>query len=174
MIQTLRTHGRSQVHFQKTKRWKRTLCRSNCNWQHVHKLQNFTNVRKNVAIRSKCKSARNNVFHFRTDTWYLISQNSQRIKQPWGIQIVTKMCFHGLQVFCDHAHSVCRRNQQFLSFCVKIKNFLSEFLLYFTIDAVGNVDVYQKIRIFQGTECTWPWARLPFFRSTRSRNTGIR
>ena len=90
-----------------------------------------------------------------------ITQNSQRIKPPWGIQIVNK-CFFTASKFSVITHTLLAAEiSKFPQ--LKIKNFLVEPLLYFTIDAVGNVEVYHKIRILQGTECTWPWARLQFF-----------
>ena len=57
-----------------------------------------------------------------------------------------------------HAYS---RNQQFLAFCIKVNIFLFESILYFTIDAVVNVEAYHRmIIIFRVAECSWPWARL--------------
>jgi len=131
--------------FSNDEEMKRTLCRSSCNWQHVHKLQKFPRIRKNVAIRSKCKSARNYVFHFHNDIWYCFTQNSQLIRQPWSIHIITKILCHGFQVLCDHARSACSRCQQFLVFCINIKNFLVECLLTKAVNkiALGYSDAFR-------------------------------
>ena len=136
-------------------------------------LQKFPNLLRNVAIRNICKSARNCVLQYHTDTWCCITQNSQLIKQPWGIQIVTKRLFHGFQVFCDHA---CLQPKSAIPrILLEDKNFPGwiSFAFHHWCYRQRRSTVYHTTVIFRGTECTWPWARLQFLRrSTPSRNTG--
>jgi len=166
----LRTHGRSEVTFSNDEEMKKNALQKQCNWQHVQKLQKFPSSLRNVTIRSKCKSAGNCVLHFHTNTWSCITQNSQLIKQPWGIQIVIKMLLYVFQVFCDHAAEIS--NSSHLD---EDQNFLGwiSFAFHHWCYRQRRSTAYHTTIIFRGTECIWRWARLQFLRrSTHSRNTG--
>jgi len=96
------------------------------------------------------------IFSLTTDTASLRTANW--IENLEASALLQK-CFFTASKFSAHTHA-CSRDQQFLTFYTKIKILLVGSLLYFTIDAASNVEVYHKIIIFRGTECTWPWARL--------------
>jgi len=61
-------------------------------------------------------------------------------------------CFFTASMFTALTHA-CSRNQQLLEFCIRMKNFQVETLVHFTIDAVGNVEVYHTIILFRRTGC---------------------
>ena len=89
------------------------------------------------------------IFSLTPDTASLITAN---LIENLEASTSSPKCIFTASKFSALSHAYSRNKQLFA--------FLVASLLYFTIDPVGNIEVYHKIIIFRWTECTWPWARL--------------
>ena len=89
------------------------------------------------------------IFSLTPDTASLITAN---LIENLEASTSSPKCIFTASKFSALSHAYSRNKQLFA--------FLVASLLYFTIDPVGNIEVYHKIIIFRGIECTCPWARL--------------